>query len=683
MVRNYRIPSIVVLLLLLVQLLAACGGGAADTPPPGPTAAAGEATTAPAAGEATTAPAAGEALPIAEGVTVTMPFFRDGIASFDHAYWSGQLLLSQGTIFEGLFGYDPQLNIVPKVAESATANADSTVWTFKLRQDKKWSNGDPVTAKDYYASWIRFMGPELKDAPMWASFAQHVKNGWAFKSGAEKAENVGIKLIDDYTLEITLDKSFPAFTSFMVLSSSMPINEKSLQEHPNDWWDPKNALFNGPYVVKSWVSGGDITLERNPNYVGDGIGNVPTVVLKPYPDANARLQAFENGEIQFSVLEDTSQVQYAQNNPTMKDAIHEELNLQWDGIQFSRAAEDGPFADIRVRKAFAMAIDKQAITDQVLKGLAVPTTAFSGDPKITEKVKPLPYDVAQAKQLMADAGFPDGQGFPEVTFYAQPANSPDMPMVEAVAKMWQDNLGVKVTIQNNEQAVEGAIRWGNINPNVKAGYTVMSGPINWFEPIALLEASDHIWYFMDFKSDWKPKAADYDKQIADVANVTAVGDWAALDERAKAAWAKRQEIISKEKDNAWGKAMQVTPTFMDQFTTIAKDFTGAADDAAKLSAYQNGLNLVLREERDTQQYDNLTESNLQAQRLMNELRNHTIESSIDTVAQLQQLAVDSGWMAPVAVRKIIYVTDPRLSGIVNNKLSWGGQFQFQYLQWQE
>src|SRR5205085_1926806 len=222
---------------------------------------------------------------------------QGGITSFDHAYWTSQLFVSQGVIFEGLYGYDQQLNVVPKVAESATPNADNTVWTFKLRKDKKWSNGDPVTAKDFYASWMRFLSPELKDAPMWVGMMGLIKNSYSYKSGAEKPENVGIKLIDDYTIQVTLTQPNAALINLLPVTNSMPINEKSLKDHPNDWWDPKNAVYNGPYIVKSWTSGGDTTLTRNPNYVGEGNGNVGTIVLRPYSDPNARLQAFENGEI--------------------------------------------------------------------------------------------------------------------------------------------------------------------------------------------------------------------------------------------------------------------------------------------------------------------------------------------------------------------------------------------------
>lgn len=684
--RHTLLSRTVALLILLVPLLAACTSSPpAQTTQPTPAGAPADAT-AP-QGQATSAPAATAATAPQGGVanaTVTMPYpAGDSVTSFDHAYWTSQLLLSQGTIFEGLYGYDKDLNVVPKVAQSATPSADNKVWTIKLRQDKKWSNGDPVTAKDYYAAWLRFLSPELADAPMWAGFMQNVDNGWAFKGGAVKADKLGIKLVDDYTLQITLTQPNSVLPNFLVLSSSMPINEKSLKEHPTDWWDPKNAVYNGPYVVQSWVSGGDVTLTRNPNYVGDGLGNVGTIVLKPYPDANARLQAFENGEIQFTFLEDASQVQYGRSNPTFSQSLHEELSLNWDGVQYNRAATDGPLADVRVRKALAMAIDKQAITSQVLRDLAVPTGAFTGDPAIAEAVKPLPFDVAAAKQLLAEAGFPDGKGFPELTFYAPPANNADMPVIEAVVKMWQDNLSIPVTIQNNEQAVYGSIQWGKINTSVKPGFTMMSGPLNWFEPGALLEASDHVWYFMDMSSDWKPKNAEFDRLITDAPNTTAVGDFAALEQRANVAWAARQKIIAAEAGSSWAKLMQIPPSFIENFTEVKKRFAEAKTDEEKLAAYKDALTQVLREEQDTQTYDHLTDANKQAQRLMQDLRQSTMQDAKPIAAKLQQLAIDTAWMVPIYVRKRIYVTDPHLSGIVLNKLSWGGNFQFQYLQWTE
>jgi ABC-type transport system substrate-binding protein len=232
MVKRHRFPiGLVAVLILLVPLIAACGGSAPETPAAAPTSAApAAAPPAEPAAAATAAPAAepapAEPAPAASGGTAILPYLRDGITSFDHAFWSSQLLVSQGTIFEGLYGYTPELKVVPKVAESATPAQDGLVWTIKLRKDKKWSNGDPVTAKDYYVAWLRLMSPQLKDAPMWAGPWGQVKNGWSYKNGAIPAEEVGIKLIDDYTLEVTLIEPNAAFPNLLAISTSMPINAR-------------------------------------------------------------------------------------------------------------------------------------------------------------------------------------------------------------------------------------------------------------------------------------------------------------------------------------------------------------------------------------------------------------------------------------------------------------------------
>lgn len=681
MVKKQRVPlNVLALLLLILPLIAACGG----TPPAIPAAqSTAEAQPSSAASSAASPAAqAPDSQPVAD-VTVTIPYLTGGITSFDHAFWTSQLLVAQGTIFEGLYGYDPQLNVVPKIAESATPSADNKVWTIKLRQDKQWSNGEPVTANDFYAAWIRFMGPELKDAPMWAGMWGSIDNAWAFKSGGGSADEVGVKKLDDYTLEIRLNQPNAALPNLLATSTSMPINAKSLQEHPDDWWKPEFAVFNGPYIVKEWTSGADAVLTRNPNYIGEGIGNVGTIVLRPYPDANSRLQAFENQEIQFTFLEDASQLAYAQNIPEMKDNIKEEVNtLGWRGLEYNRSLDAGPLNDQRVRQAFAMAIDKQAITDQVLKGLAVPATTFGAEDKLKEQTKALPYDVAKAKQLLADAGFPNGQGFPELTFYAPPANDPQMPMIEAIVKMWQDNLGVPVVIQNMEGPVYSTLQWAQFNKDIKPGYATLGGTMNWLQPMDLTMSTPHIWWFIDFKPGGMAKYAEQQTEIDEVKNVTAAGDWAELETRANDAWAKRQQIAAQEK-NAWGTFMLQKPTFKDQFDGIAKRFTEAADDAAKLTAYQDGLTLVLKEEQDLTLYDNRTDENKEAQRQLIKLQQSTMEQAWDQVIPLQQMALDSGWMVPIYNEKLIYTTDPRLSGVVLNKLAWGGVFQYQYLQWTE
>jgi len=206
--------------------------------------------------------------------------------------------------------------------------------------------------------------------------------------------------------------------------------------------------------------------------------------------------------------------------------------------------------------------------------------------------------------------------------------------------------------------------------------------MNWFQPMDLLLNSGHIWWFMDYKAGGISTYVNFDDKINEVKNLTAAGDWAAVEKRANDIWAKRQQIIAQE-NNEWGKEMQIPPTFKDQFDKIAGNFKSAADDKAKLSAYQDAETLVLREEQSVAQYDAYNDDNKEAQRLMAKLRTQTMDTAWDTVGELQQLAVDSAWMVPIYVNKIFYVTDPHLSGIVPNKLSWGNYFQFQYLQWKE
>ena len=206
-------------------------------------------------------------------------------------------------------------------------------------------------------------------------------------------------------------------------------------------------------------------------------------------------------------------------------------NLIWQGIQYNRAVDPGPLSDIRVRQAFAMAIDKQAITDQVLKGLAIPTNAFSGDPKVTEKVTGLPYDVEKAKQLLADAGFPDGQGLPELTFYAPPANDPRMPMIEAVTKMWAGQSWRARSRSRTMRVRSTTPCSGRTTTRTSSrASATLGGPMNWFQPLDLLLNAGHTFWFMDYKPGGVAKTVEYDDQIAEVANLETAGDWAELRE---------------------------------------------------------------------------------------------------------------------------------------------------------
>lgn len=677
------------------SLVTACGGGSAPATPavtvrptaeastqaptaPAPSAAAASPTAAPAA---VTPTVAGQAAGGGKTIRVTLPYVRTGFDSFDHAYWTPQLLLAQGTIFEGLFGYDEKLNVVPKIAAQVTHSPDYTVWTYKLRTDKKWANGDPVTVHDFYNAWMRFLSPELKDAPLWAGSWSGIQNANAYKFGAAKKEEVGIRVIGDDTLEVTLSLPYSSFSNTLVMSQAMPIHSKTLQDHPNDWWDPKYHAYNGPFVVKQWVKGGDVTLARNPNYVGERYGNVDEIVLKPYSDPNAIMQAFQNGDIQYAPLSDPSQIAFVKRNPKLQATYHETLAWIWSGLQFDRAADHGAWAKPEVRRAFAMAIDKAALTSQVLKDMAVPARAFTGDDAIAKEVTPLPYDVAQAKKLLADAGYPNGQGLGTVMFFAPPANAGQESFVEAIAKMWEDNLGVKVRIQNLDWGPYGAMQWADANKNTAPGYIPQSGAINFIDPLNLYQNVGHIWWFMDYTPEWtKTKYWEWKEKLNSVDQLKQPGDWAALQQRLDTALKRHQEIAAVE-NNVWMNPPHFKGqlTYKEQFNKLADRYKNATDDQAKLTAYKDALRLVLSLEQFADQYAHMTDTNKSAQRLMAALNYGTIADAPKYLVPLNQLAIDSAWMIPIYIPKIIYAADPKLSGIVQNRLSWGNIFQFNYL----
>ena len=630
---------------------------------------------------------AGVAGVVAKENVVQLPFF-DNIPSFIPFYWQAQHILAQGTIFEGLFGYAPDpkglggVKVVPVLAEKWTCSEDGKTWTFTLRKDKKWSNGDPVTARDFEWTYQYVAGPSLPDVPMWASPLQFIENAWGVKSGALPPDELGVKALDDYTLQIKLATPRFDFNCWLVAGAAMPLHRKTVEKYGNDWWKPGNFVGNGPYIPVSWVDRKEAVLVKNKNYVGE-CGNVDRIILKNFPAGASQVQAYQAGELDLAWIGNVAEYKFVQSNAQLKKAFHETPNdLFWQGYQVSRGFNE-VMDNKKLRQAFAMAIDKATIVEKVLRGLAIPANAFTGDQDIASKVTPLEYNPSKARDLLAEAGYADPKSLGTVTIFAPPANSNEMAFVEAVAKMWQENLGVDVTIQNMDWGPYSSLQWSDVNRDIPWGYSTMGGAINFIEPMGLYQNVGHIWWFMEYDPEWNKTRYWYwrDKDNA-VDSLTAVGDFAELEDRANAAWNKRLEIVAAE-NNDWGKSMMVEPTFRQQFDRIAERFRNATTDEERLAAYKNALRLVIGEERSLDNIAHMTETNKKAQRLMASLFLAKMDECDPLLVQLNQLAVDSAWMIPLYIGKITYVVDPKLSGIVQNKLSWGNIFQFQYLNYQK
>ena len=205
-------------------------------------------------------------------------------------------------ISEGLLKRDKDGKIVGGLAEKWEVSEDGLKWTFHLRDGIKWSNGDPITANDFKAGWLRALDPNT--ASQYSYMLYPIKNAEAFNNGKAKAEDLGIKVVDDKTIEVTLEAPTPYFDDLITFKTYMPTNEKFLAEKGDKYFaeDAANVLSSGPYVMKEWVHDSEIKLEKNPNYYDAKNVKVDNVVLKLIADNAAAFNAFKNGEVDVTTV---------------------------------------------------------------------------------------------------------------------------------------------------------------------------------------------------------------------------------------------------------------------------------------------------------------------------------------------------------------------------------------------
>ena len=195
---------------------------------------------------------------------------------------------------EGLLKRTPDGKPDPGIAEKWEVSPDGLKWTFHLR-DAKWSNGDPITANDFKAAWIRGLDPKV--ASEYAYMLYPIKNGELFNKGKVTADNVGIKVVDPKTLEVTLEAPTPYFADLVTFKTYSPINEKFLKEAGEKFDTEANqTISSGPYVMKKWVHDSEMKFEKNPNYWNKDNVKVDNIIYKIIPDNSAALNAFKNKE---------------------------------------------------------------------------------------------------------------------------------------------------------------------------------------------------------------------------------------------------------------------------------------------------------------------------------------------------------------------------------------------------
>lgn len=359
------------------------------------------------------------------------------------------------TLFEGLVDLDCEtLRPIPAVAESWSVSEDGTVYTFHLRPNASWSNGDPVTAQDFTYAWQRILTPALGSE--YAYMLHCMKNAKDFNEGRIRDfGQVGVKAIDDHTIEVELEHPTPYFLSMQNHWTWFPVHRATIErfgrmdERNTKWTRPGNLVGNGAFVLKRWIPNNVIEVVKNEQYWNAANVRLNRILFYPTDNLLTEEHSFRTGLLHLTENVPITKVPvYRRDHPDVLQ-IDPYLGTYFYRINVTRA----PFTDVRVRRAFAMAVDREAITRNVVMGgqrpagtFTVPDTAgYTCDTGID-------YDVEQARRLLAEAGYPEGLGLPPVELLYNTSENHKL-IAEAIQQMWKRDLNVEVSLVNQDWKV--------------------------------------------------------------------------------------------------------------------------------------------------------------------------------------------------------------------------------------
>jgi oligopeptide transport system substrate-binding protein len=371
--------------------------------------------------------------------------------SIDPAVVTGQL---EGRIcyalFEGLLHFDRFGKPQPGIAESWDFSNEGKTYTFHLRATARWSNGDPVTAKDFLLSWKRILLPET--ASEYAYLLYHVKNAQPFNEGTLKDfGSVGLTAIDDRTFRVELEAPVPYFLDLCSFATLLPVHLASVEKYGDDWIKPDKLVNNGPFLLKEWRLNYRIRLQKNPLYWDASHVALNTIDALPI-DNSITAYNFYASKVADLILDKgltpPSLIPELKSRPD----FHAAPFLGNYFIRFN--VKRKPLDDVRVRQAFAMAIDRERIVQKITQAGEPPAYSFTppGTASGYQPPKMFGRDVQKARRLLAEAGYPDGKGFPTVTYLYDSKKLNEDIAVE-IQNMLSDALSVHIELQKQEWKV--------------------------------------------------------------------------------------------------------------------------------------------------------------------------------------------------------------------------------------
>ncbi|WP_312112537.1 peptide ABC transporter substrate-binding protein [Brevibacillus reuszeri] len=423
-------------LLVAGSMLAACSSGSGSSSP--------ASSSAPTSQPPASTPAAEPAKPEAQILRLNTEEPTTLDPTFAEDATSGSVIRA---IYDGLTRLDEKAEPINSIAEDMKLSDDHLTYTFTLR-DAKWTNGDPVTAHDFEFAWKHALDPKTGSPASYNYYS--IKNAQAFTSGKAKEEDVGVKALDDKTLQVTMEHPTPFFPT--LASFLPPVNKNVVQSNPKWANDPKTLVSNGPFKLDTWEHKNKLILVKNETYWEKDVVKLARIEFSMISDTNTELSMFQNGDLDWA------------GGPISGLPVDAVMPLKQEGklltkpkatsyyIRFN--AERPPFTNVKVRKAFAYAINRQEIADNIGQAGQTP---LMGITPITASLKPEGFfadnQQEEAKKLLAEGMAELGiTKLPSIT-YLYNTSDRNKAIAETLQATWKNVLGVDVKLLNKETKV--------------------------------------------------------------------------------------------------------------------------------------------------------------------------------------------------------------------------------------
>jgi oligopeptide transport system substrate-binding protein len=411
-------------------------------------------------------------------------------------------------VFEPLLNFDKDLKPVPAAATAFEVSPDGKTYTFHLRPDGKFSDGTPVLAKDFVYSFKRLLDPTT--GAEYASFFTDagIVGAKAFNDGSGSADTLGIKAVDDHTLQIDLDSPVGYFPNLVALWVVPPLRQDIIDKAGDSWaQDPSTYIGNGPFKMTEWVHQDHITLVPNPNYAGTR-PTLQKVTFLMVDSDEADYAAYRNNERDWTLVPDAD-VEAVRADPQLSKEAREytELTTFWLQMNNQRKPLDNP----QVRHALARGIDRQALIRDIASGVGQPALSIipPGMPGFQPDLgKDLDFDPNAARQLLAQAGYPDPAAFPHLRFRFG-SSSANQTRAEFIQAQLKQNLGIQIDLDAMEpKAYQAAVKEKDYDLGYAGWGADYPDPQDWLSGLFTCQATNNAYNYCDPRFDQLAERGD-------------------------------------------------------------------------------------------------------------------------------------------------------------------------------